>query len=113
MNKIVLAHGAAAAAALSAGAAVVATRFVIGETDPLLACLLQIRRLGALLCTVPAVALAARWAWCVRVCVWNSLLRAVSLGLQRIAPAHTRGARCGGFGNHSNSDTYRGVCLWA
>src|SRR5919197_186685 len=35
MNKIVLAHAAAAAAALSAGAAVVATRFVIGETDPL------------------------------------------------------------------------------
>src|SRR5579859_7393902 len=34
MNKIVLAHAAAAAAALSAGAAVVATRFVIGETDP-------------------------------------------------------------------------------
>jgi drug/metabolite transporter (DMT)-like permease len=35
MNMIVLAHAAAAAAALSAGAAVVATRFVIGETDPL------------------------------------------------------------------------------
>ena len=35
MNKIVLAHAAAATAALSAGAAVVATRFVIGETDPL------------------------------------------------------------------------------
>ena len=35
MNRIVLAHAAAAAAALSAGAAVVATRFVIGETDPL------------------------------------------------------------------------------
>ncbi|KRR22685.1 DMT family transporter [Bradyrhizobium retamae] len=34
MNRIVLAHAAAAAAALSAGAAVVATRFVIGETDP-------------------------------------------------------------------------------
>lgn len=35
MNRIVLAHAAAAAAALSAGTAVVATRFVIGETDPL------------------------------------------------------------------------------
>ena len=35
MNKIVLAHAAAATAALSAGAAVVATRFVIAETDPL------------------------------------------------------------------------------
>jgi drug/metabolite transporter (DMT)-like permease len=34
MNKIVLAHAAAATAALSAGAAVAATRFVIGETDP-------------------------------------------------------------------------------
>jgi drug/metabolite transporter (DMT)-like permease len=35
MNKIVLAHAAAATAALSAGAAVVATRFVVSETDPL------------------------------------------------------------------------------
>jgi drug/metabolite transporter (DMT)-like permease len=34
MQKIALAHAAAATAALSAGAAVVATRFVIGETDP-------------------------------------------------------------------------------
>jgi len=35
MNRIVLAHIAALAAAISAGTAVVATRFVIGETDPL------------------------------------------------------------------------------
>ena len=35
MNKILLAHAAAAAAALCAGTAVVATRFVIGETDPI------------------------------------------------------------------------------
>lgn len=35
MSRIALAHVAAAAAALSAGTAVVATRFVIGETDPL------------------------------------------------------------------------------
>ncbi len=35
MNRIVLAHIAAFAAAVSAGTAVVATRFVIGETDPL------------------------------------------------------------------------------
>lgn len=35
MNKTVLAHFAAATAALSAGVAVVATRFVIGETDPI------------------------------------------------------------------------------
>ncbi|MEM7633477.1 MAG: DMT family transporter [Pseudomonadota bacterium] len=35
MNKTVLAHLAAAVAALSAGTAVVATRFVIGETDPI------------------------------------------------------------------------------
>ena len=35
MNRIALAHAAAAVAALSAGTAVVATRFVIGETDPL------------------------------------------------------------------------------
>ena len=35
MNRIALAHAAAALAALSAGTAVVATRFIIGETDPL------------------------------------------------------------------------------
>jgi drug/metabolite transporter (DMT)-like permease len=35
MSRIALAHAAAAAAAISAGTAVVATRFVIGETDPL------------------------------------------------------------------------------
>lgn len=35
MNKSVFAHIAAATAALSAGVAVVATRFVVGETDPL------------------------------------------------------------------------------
>lgn len=34
MNRILAAHLAAAAAALSAGAAVVATRFVVAETDP-------------------------------------------------------------------------------
>ena len=35
MNRTLLAHAAAATAALIAGAAVVATRFVVGETDPL------------------------------------------------------------------------------
>ncbi len=35
MNKVALAHGAAAIAALTAGGAVVATRFVVGETDPI------------------------------------------------------------------------------
>ena len=35
INRTALAHAAAAIAALSAGAAVAATRFVIGETDPL------------------------------------------------------------------------------
>ena len=35
MNKTYLAHAAALAAALSAGTAVVATRFVVGETDPI------------------------------------------------------------------------------
>ena len=35
MNKMILAHAAAAGAALSAGTAVVATRFVISEIDPL------------------------------------------------------------------------------
>lgn len=35
MNRILLAHAAAATAALSAGAAVVATRFLVGAVDPL------------------------------------------------------------------------------
>jgi drug/metabolite transporter (DMT)-like permease len=51
MNKIVLAHAAAAAAALSAGAAVVATRFVIGETDPL--SLVLYRYVISVICFVP------------------------------------------------------------
>ncbi|MBY0363345.1 MAG: DMT family transporter, partial [Phreatobacter sp.] len=51
MNKIVLAHAAAAAAALSAGTAVVATRFVIGETDPV--SLVFYRYLISILCFAP------------------------------------------------------------
>ena len=51
MNKIVLAHAAAAAAALSAGAAVVATRFVIAETDPI--SLVFYRYLISVVCFVP------------------------------------------------------------
>lgn len=51
MQKIVLAHAAAAAAALSAGIAVVATRFVIGETDPL--SLVYYRYVVSVLCFVP------------------------------------------------------------
>ena len=51
MNKIVLAHAAAAAAALCAGAAVVATRFVIGETDPL--SLVLYRYIISVACFVP------------------------------------------------------------
>ena len=35
MNKSLLAHFAAATAALSAGTALVATRYVVGETDPI------------------------------------------------------------------------------
>ncbi len=35
MNRMLIAHTAAAVAALSAGTAVVATRFVVGETDPI------------------------------------------------------------------------------
>lgn len=53
MNKIVLAHAAAATAALSAGAAVVATRFVIGETDPL--SLVFYRYLISVICFVPVL----------------------------------------------------------
>jgi drug/metabolite transporter (DMT)-like permease len=51
MNRIVLAHAAAAAAALSAGAAVVATRFVIVETDPL--SLVFYRYVVSVICFVP------------------------------------------------------------
>jgi drug/metabolite transporter (DMT)-like permease len=53
MNRIVLAHAAAAAAALSAGAAVVATRFVIGETDPL--SLVFYRYVVSVVCFAPAL----------------------------------------------------------
>jgi len=51
MNRIVLAHAAAAASALSAGAAVVATRVVIAETDPI--SLVFYRYLISVLCFVP------------------------------------------------------------
>jgi drug/metabolite transporter (DMT)-like permease len=51
MNKTVLAHIAAAIAALSAGAAVVATRFVIGETDPV--ALALYRYVIAVICFAP------------------------------------------------------------
>ncbi|MDX2202079.1 MAG: DMT family transporter [Hyphomicrobiaceae bacterium] len=57
MSKVVLAHAAAAAAALSAGAAVVATRFVIGETDPL--ALVLYRYVISVLCFAPV--LPALW----------------------------------------------------
>jgi drug/metabolite transporter (DMT)-like permease len=53
MNKIVLAHAAAATAALSAGAAVVATRFVITETDPL--SLVFYRYVISVICFVPVL----------------------------------------------------------
>jgi len=57
MNRIVLAHAAAAAAALSAGTAVVATRFVVGETDPL--SLVFYRYVVSVLCFAPI--LPALW----------------------------------------------------
>ena len=57
MNKMLLAHAAAAAAALSAGAAVVATRFVIGETDPI--SLVFYRYLISIVCFAPL--LPALW----------------------------------------------------
>jgi drug/metabolite transporter (DMT)-like permease len=53
MNRIVLAHAAAATAALSAGAAVVATRFVIGETDPI--SLVFYRYVISVICFVPVL----------------------------------------------------------
>lgn len=51
MSKIALAHVAAATAALSAGAAVVATRYVVGETDP--AALALYRYIISILCFAP------------------------------------------------------------
>lgn len=51
MNKIMLAHAAAATAALSAGAAVVATRFVIAETDPI--SLVFYRYVVSVICFLP------------------------------------------------------------
>jgi drug/metabolite transporter (DMT)-like permease len=51
MNRIVLAHAAAAVAALSAGTAVVATRMVVSETDPL--SLVFYRYVVSVLCFVP------------------------------------------------------------
>ena len=57
MNRIVLAHAAAAAAALIAGAAVVATRSVIGEIDPV--SLVFYRYLISIACFAPF--LLAMW----------------------------------------------------
>lgn len=53
MNRIVLAHAAAATSALSAGAAVVATRFVITGTDPI--SLVFYRYLISVICFVPVL----------------------------------------------------------
>jgi len=53
MNRILLAHAAALASAISAGAAVVATRFVVGETDPL--ALVFYRYVVSIICFVPVV----------------------------------------------------------
>ena len=53
MNRIALAHAAAAAAALSAGTAVVATRFVIGETEPL--ALVFYRYVVSIVCFAPVM----------------------------------------------------------
>ena len=53
MNRPVWAHAAAAGAALSAGAAVVATRFVVAETDPLT--LVFYRYAVSVLCFAPFV----------------------------------------------------------
>lgn len=57
MDRTLLAHAAAAAAALSAGTAVVATRYVVGETDAL--SLVFYRYLVSVLCFLPI--LPALW----------------------------------------------------
>lgn len=51
MSKVMLAHAAAAAAALCAGTAVVATRVIIGEADPL--SLVFYRYVVSVLCFIP------------------------------------------------------------
>jgi drug/metabolite transporter (DMT)-like permease len=56
MNKLLLANLAAAAAALSAGASVVATRIAVGETDPVTLSLLRYVIAGA--CLAPVLWLA-------------------------------------------------------
>lgn len=53
MNRTALAHAAALTAALSAGTAVVATRFVIGETDPL--ALVFYRYVISIICFAPVM----------------------------------------------------------
>jgi drug/metabolite transporter (DMT)-like permease len=53
MNKVALAHAAALAAALSAGATVVVTRFVVGETDPI--SLVFYRYLISVVCFLPVL----------------------------------------------------------
>ncbi|MEM7775011.1 MAG: DMT family transporter [Pseudomonadota bacterium] len=53
MSRVLLAHAAAATAAFSAGAAVVATRFVIGETDPV--ALAFYRYAIGVICLVPVL----------------------------------------------------------
>lgn len=55
VSRSVMAHAAAAAAALSAGAAVVATRFVVGETDAI--ALVFYRYVIAVLCFAPVMAM--------------------------------------------------------
>jgi drug/metabolite transporter (DMT)-like permease len=57
MNKILLAHVASAVGSLCAGTAVVATRFVIGETDPI--SLVFYRYLISIICFAPV--LPALW----------------------------------------------------
>lgn len=53
MNRTAVAHAAALTAALSAGTAVVATRFVIGETDPL--ALVFYRYVISIICFAPVM----------------------------------------------------------
>jgi len=74
MNKSVLANLAAATAALSAGASIVATRIVVGETDPV--ALAFYRYVIAVICMTPVLYLV----WPRTPVPWREILKIAALG---------------------------------
>ncbi len=75
MNKFVLANIAAALAALSAGAAVVATRLVVGEIDPVT--LAFYRYIIAIICMLPILP----FVWPKQSIPFHDILRIAALGV--------------------------------